>query len=60
MKYLILAQYTKSKKKLWWVSATNYLWKKGSKTFLSGTTTEVEIIDILEITDEQFENYKNL
>jgi hypothetical protein len=54
--YLILAQYTKSKKNLWWLSSDNYSWKKGQKRFISGTTTEVKILDVISITDEQYDN----
>lgn len=44
-KYLILAQYTKSKKNIWWDSSDDYnYWRPGKKVFLPGTTTEVEII----------------
>ena len=60
MKYLILAQYVKSGKKTWWISSVSYLWKKGTTQFVSGTTTEVKIIDIIEITEEQLNIYGDI
>lgn len=54
MKLLVLAEYVKTGKKLWWTSATYELWQKGKTQLISGTTTEVKIIDIIEVTDDQW------
>lgn len=60
MKYLILAQYTKTGKSLWWCSSDNYTWKKGNTCFISGTTTQVKILDVLEISEDRFNELKNI
>ena len=50
MRYLILAEYVKSGKNTWWYSNTLELWEIGRIQYISGTTTEVKIIDIIELT----------
>lgn len=53
-KFLVLAKYVKSGKKLWWLSTTEWLWKPGERTLMSGTTTEIIILSVMKITDEEY------
>lgn len=53
--YLVLAQYIKTGKNTWWVSNTDWLWKAGQRKLLSGSTVEVLIKDVIEISENQSE-----
>jgi hypothetical protein len=49
MRYLVLAEYVKSGKRLWWNSSVNDIWKKDTITFLPGSITQVKIVDIVDM-----------
>jgi hypothetical protein len=50
MRFLILAEYVKSGKKLWWNSSVNDIWKKDTTAFLPGSLTKVKIIDVIDLS----------
>lgn len=57
--YIVLAQYIKTGKKIWWFSSVQWEWQAGQKVFLPGTTTEVKILNVIEASKETVETTTN-
>lgn len=48
-KYVVLAQHTKGKQKIWWETSSSETWKEGKRYLIPFTKEEVTILKLIPI-----------